>query len=79
MHATISKPFPQLCTTPAAEVKHLRHFTKCPTDMTNYHLGAGVPEDDTQSLKMHLDDYPSSLLDELGLCPFLQQPTRPGR
>ena len=41
-------------------------------DITGYCLGADVPEDDTQSPKMHLDDYPSSLLYELGLSDFLQ-------
>ena len=39
---------------------------------TDYYLGADMPEEDMQSLKIYLDDYPSSLLDELGLSPFLQ-------
>ena len=41
-------------------------------DITDYYLGADMPADDIQSLKIYLDDYPSSLLDELGLSPFLQ-------
>jgi hypothetical protein len=41
-------------------------------DIADYYLGADVPEDDMQSLKMCLGDYPSSLLDELGLSDFLQ-------
>jgi hypothetical protein len=41
-------------------------------DIADYYLGADVPEEDTQSLKIYLDDYPSSLLDELGLTGFLQ-------
>jgi hypothetical protein len=41
-------------------------------DITYYCLGTDVPEDDTQSLKMCLDDCPSSLLDELGLSDSLQ-------
>ena len=42
-------------------------------DITDYYLGADVPEEDIQSLKMYrcLDDYPASLLDELGLTDFL--------
>jgi hypothetical protein len=32
IHATISTPFPPVCTALAAvEVKYVRHFTKCPT------------------------------------------------
>jgi hypothetical protein len=42
-------------------------------DITDYYLGADMPEEDIQSLKMHLDDYPHSLLDELGLTDSLQQ------
>jgi hypothetical protein len=39
-------------------------------DITDYYLGADVPEEDMQSLKIYLDDYPSSLL---GLTEVLQQ------
>jgi hypothetical protein len=41
-------------------------------EIADYYLGADMPEDDTQSLKTCLDDYPSSLLDELGLSGSLQ-------
>ena len=41
-------------------------------DITDYYLGADMPEEDIQSLKIYLDDYPSSLLDELGLTDSLQ-------
>jgi hypothetical protein len=42
-------------------------------EIADYHLGADMPEEDVQSLKTCLGDYPPSLLDELGLADFLQQ------
>jgi hypothetical protein len=41
-------------------------------DIADCYLGADVPTGDIQPLKTCLDNYPSSLLDELGLSPFLQ-------